>query len=1078
MKKQSVIKLIIVLIFLISSSILYSQQEYKSLINSYENSLNAKTPDSAFIISKKIYDYVSLNYKDSTNIIAGSILRIGDLFYRIGSLDSAISYYKQALELTTSNSQFTLQTRIICLHNIGVCYFEEDKPEIALNVLLSASDLLEKNPLINYNNSSYLFELIGRIYYIKFDYLKALDFAFKQKKYLEGRNESESDSYYSVLQNISATYKFLNRFEDADSIYTLLNINLKKNKNLDSSYYASFLIDYAKFKNSIDEPTRAAEILKKIDFDCVLKDTNLLCAKEFALAMSYNGMGKIKEAVEIYEKMLQNQNLYPCIQKVDILANLGVSYFSLGEIKKAEESHLLSLSVPTHYEDSATTFYNLSLVKCFQSKNNEALSYIDSALTKTRSDLMRAQLYALKSECHLELKDSQTSLVAIDSSLSLYKKHETASNYFFANALAQKATLLASNGEYNKAKSYLSQALHIYITNSLEGHAKYTSMLAQMAVNHFNLKEYDSVNLLCVKIISHIKENIVLNFAWLSTNEKNNLWALYESTLKKVVNLIIETKNVNTNTGEILYNQCLVRKSILLENFTSLASAVSKSSDKNLIANITTLRDLRLKLIRHASSGTFDSGYEKNLKIKIDSLDKYLVQSLGEYAISKNRFQIEWKGVKAKLKVDEAAIEYVRYFDTNSGEYKYAALVIRKNYKHPLVILQGAEVRIQEAIADKDFSELYKLVWSDIDSVLLGVNKLFISPEGELNNVPFSALYSFQNNHRFANKINSLAPNWKPQDILFKNHGGRLYLMDRYVINLLTTTRYLADNTLLQKRVLNRRIVLVGGVDYNNVSDVSLCNSGALFATNTMKLRPLDGYEKEPYSRSAINSGDMPYLSGTLDEVEQITSRLKKSNWDVSLFSCDFALEQCLKNKLEARKPSIIHIATHGFAFVEIEKTELESNVLPKFDYKSAEDPMTRCGLMLSGSNISWTNNPLIMLDKTGEDGILTSSEVANLDLSSTSLVVLSACKSGVGKIEGSEGAFGLNRGFKQSGVEQLIVSLWNVPDKETMELMNKFYSYVSQGHNMIYSFNQAQYWMRTRYPDDPELWAGFIFIR
>ena len=142
------------------------------------------------------------------------------------------------------------------------------------------------------------------------------------------------------------------------------------------------------------------------------------------------------------------------------------------------------------------------------------------------------------------------------------------------------------------------------------------------------------------------------------------------------------------------------------------------------------------------------------------------------------------------------------------------------------------------------------------------------------------------------------------------------------------------------------------------------------------------------------------------------------------------------------------------------------------------EDPMLRCSLMLSGSNISWTGNPQGMIEQTGDDGILTAAEVANMDLSNTKHVVLSACETGLGKIEGSEGTFGLKRGFKLAGVEQLIVSLWSVPDKETMELMTLFYSDLTQSLNQVSSFERAQKEMRLKYPTDPEKWAGFVLVR
>ena len=112
------------------------------------------------------------------------------------------------------------------------------------------------------------------------------------------------------------------------------------------------------------------------------------------------------------------------------------------------------------------------------------------------------------------------------------------------------------------------------------------------------------------------------------------------------------------------------------------------------------------------------------------------------------------------------------------------------------------------------------------------------------------------------------------------------------------------------------------------------------------------------------------------------------------------------------------------------------------------------------------------------ENGVLTALEVSQLNLRNTKLVVLSACETGLGQIEGSEGTFGLKRGFKLAGVEQMIVSLWSVPDKETKELMTIFYTDLAQTMDPVSSFQYAQNQMRDKYPIYPEKWAGFVLVR
>ena len=80
--------------------------------------------------------------------------------------------------------------------------------------------------------------------------------------------------------------------------------------------------------------------------------------------------------------------------------------------------------------------------------------------------------------------------------------------------------------------------------------------------------------------------------------------------------------------------------------------------------------------------------------------------------------------------------------------------------------------------------------------------------------------------------------------------------------------------------------------------------------------------------------------------------------------------------------------------------------------FRYSDDPLNRAGLLFTGANNTWAGKPIPNV----EDGILTAYEAANVSLSNTQLVVLSACETGLGEIKGSEGVFGLQRAFKMAG--------------------------------------------------------------
>ena len=115
----------------------------------------------------------------------------------------------------------------------------------------------------------------------------------------------------------------------------------------------------------------------------------------------------------------------------------------------------------------------------------------------------------------------------------------------------------------------------------------------------------------------------------------------------------------------------------------------------------------------------------------------------------------------------------------------------------------------------------------------------------------------------------------------------------------------------------------------------------------------------------------------------------------------------------------------------------------------------------------------------------MTASEIANLDLRGTDLVVLSACQTGMGDI-GGDGVFGLQRGFKKAGVNSILMSLWDVDDAATGMFMEEFYRNFTEGKTKRESLKAAQDKVRNfkgeingeyRNFSNPRYWAAFILL-
>ena len=133
-------------------------------------------------------------------------------------------------------------------------------------------------------------------------------------------------------------------------------------------------------------------------------------------------------------------------------------------------------------------------------------------------------------------------------------------------------------------------------------------------------------------------------------------------------------------------------------------------------------------------------------------------------------------------------------------------------------------------------------------------------------------------------------------------------------------------------------------------------------------------------------------------------------------------------------------------------------------------------GRMETGE-IALSPNPTRASEKpSDEDFLLTMSDVLNIRLRAR-LVVLSCCHSGRGEIK-AEGVVGIARAFLGAGARSVLVSLWAIDDKATLEFMKYFYQHLVEGESASKSLNQAMKFMRESDEfSDVKYWAPFVLI-
>ncbi|HET6668678.1 MAG TPA: CHAT domain-containing protein [Pyrinomonadaceae bacterium] len=319
-------------------------------------------------------------------------------------------------------------------------------------------------------------------------------------------------------------------------------------------------------------------------------------------------------------------------------------------------------------------------------------------------------------------------------------------------------------------------------------------------------------------------------------------------------------------------------------------------------------------------------------------------------------------------------------------------------------------------------AELSRLILGPVATELQG-KRLVIVAEGALQFIPFAAL-----------------PAPHTTDATTSNQY-RALILDHEMISLPSASAFAVQ----RKNLIHRKPAVKA---LAVIADPVFSLSDDRFRNRGRKNGPRRNAGEPAYSRSIEHlAGEdsklkIKRLPFTRQEADRIFAVSPQPG---NLKATDFKANRSIATGPELSKYRYVHFATHGY--LDSERPDLSAIVLS-------------------------------LVDQTGqpEDGFLRAHEIFNLTLPAE-LVVLSACQTGLGKEIKGEGLVGLTQGFMYAGARRVVVSLWNVNDKATADLMQRFYYGMlkeQQSPSAALRKAQAEMSHQTQW-QQPYYWAAFV---
>lgn len=646
-----------------------------------------------------------------------------------------------------------------------------------------------------------------------------------------------------------------------------------------------------------------------------------------------------------------------------------------------------------------------------------------------------ANFYNVKGCCYADFKKFDKAIACFDKAYNtLYDKRTEDSPSKFASLLNKSEAyfmLKRYDDAYATFSEYVETSRNKYgETSGTYSQALFT--LANIEGARGNINEADSLFRMSM---NSLLVNMKQLWRYSTPSQREQFWMETLNNLSGMAAFAVKCGNFDSELTETCYNALLFSKSLLLETEKSVVDIIRKEGTEDDIANYRNLLAVNNRLL------VLRNNYEYN-KLEIDSLtiqQRELEQQLSHKCQSYNEYEtyldINYEKVRNSLADHEVVVDFSDY-QTEDSVRQYAAYIYDKDKSHPLLVKCFDQQQLDSLLDGMQNFTLYnyeqlqdrasKLIWNPIEVSIAKGSTVYYIPSGVMHGIALEALPL----------------------------SDGTTLGQHYDFVRLTSAREIVNAHHSSK--INRTATLYGGLQY------SLDPQKMEEESKAYEKSDLAGLVRSEYGVSGFKD-----LRNTKDEVKKIEKTLVDNGFSVKAYLGSKGNAESFV-ALDGKSPSIVHIATHGFYYTPDEAKD-------KDFLRGYTDAMSLSGLVFAGGNAAW-------LGKKNVDGVLggvlTAKDIANLDFKGTDLLVLSACKTGQGKVT-AEGVFGLQRAFKKAGVGTIIMSLWNVDDKVTSEFMVAFYEQLTDkanNWNKRKAFEQTKEIIRKKHPD-PYYWAAFVML-